>query len=59
VSRARVDIQADLATPAQCKRLKLPSPSAILRVERTVYTLTDKALHHERSVYHPTASVTA
>ncbi len=55
VARATVDIQADLATSAQCARLKLRAPSAILRVERTVYTLSDQAMHHERSVYHPGA----
>lgn len=55
VARATLDIQADLATSSQCERLKLSAPSAILRVERTVYTLSDKALHHERSVYHPKA----
>lgn len=55
VVRATVDIQADLATPAQCARLDLQSPSAILRVERTVYTQADQALHHERSTYHPSA----
>lgn len=55
VVRATVDIQADLATPAQCARLDLQAPSAILRVERTVYTQADQALHHERSTYHPSA----
>ncbi len=55
VVRATVDIQADLATPAQCERLALQAPSAILRVERTVYTQADRALHHERSTYHPSA----
>ena len=55
VVRATVDIQADLATPAQCERLSLQAPSAILRVERTVYTQADRALHHERSTYHPSA----
>ena len=55
VARATADIQADLATSAQCARLKLKAPSAILRVERTVYTLAEKPLHHERSVYHPGA----
>lgn len=46
---------ADLASLAQCARLKRKAPSAILRVERTVFTLADQALHHERSVYHPSA----
>lgn len=55
VVRATVDIQADLATAAQCARLDLPAPSAILRVERTVYTQSDQVLHHERSTYHPNA----
>jgi len=55
VARATADIQADLATSAQCARLKLKAPSAILRVKRTVYTLAEKPLHHERSVYHPGA----
>ncbi len=55
VVRATVDIQADLATPAQCERLALQPPSAILRVERTVYSQADQALHHERSTYHPSA----
>ena len=55
VARATVDIQADLATSAQCTRLQLQAPSAVLQVERTVYTLDDRPLHHERSVYHPRA----
>lgn len=55
VARATVDIQADLATSAHCARLQLKAPSAILRVERTVYTMVNQVLHHERSVYHPSA----
>ena len=55
VARATVDIQADLATSEQCARLQLKAPSAMLRVDRTVYTLADQALHHESSIYHPSA----
>jgi DNA-binding GntR family transcriptional regulator len=55
LARANVDIQADLATSAQCKRLELKAPSAILRLERTVYSATEQAVHHERSICHPSA----
>lgn len=55
VVRASIDIQAALATQAQCRRLQLRHPSAVLRVERTVFTFNDQALHHELSVYQPKA----
>lgn len=53
VARAAVNIQAALASQTQCERLQLTPPSAVLQVERTIYTFADQPLHHECSIYHP------
>lgn len=55
LARASVDIQAALANRTQCLRLELAHPAALLRVERTLYTVENQPVHLERSIYHQKA----